>query len=427
MTPTNPDLSPGSRGMSTPLSHVLSLGITTLLVIALVASATGFLDTHRERSATDELRTIGNRLAGELAKVDTLARNGDSVSVTTRHPETIAGSTYAVQIHHDQLPTDDDCGGLPSDTCLELSASQHAVSAIIPVHNETNLELTSGANGRFVISSPGGSGTAQADSRQFRLSPRVGVGSSVGSGPSVGTGANLRREPEADFMVVTEFPRIDSDTEFDGTASSDPDGSITSWEWDFDDDGSFERSGPNPTWNYSEAGTKLVTLRVTDDRGNTDTEAKPVPIGGLVYNNDLQVMPSNSDGIRFSVTNKHASPVVIHSVFIDPEDPIQDEVSEGRGGDEHELEVNLSSTSSEVDGWGDGDIEIPDPGTTAELGSDQFFDRSGPVELGPGETARIKLQDFPVPPAGTRFNLGVGHRVGSDFLSIRFNGTAVTP
>lgn len=52
---------------------------------------------------------------------------------------------------------------------------------------------------------------------------------------------------------------------FDGTGSSDPDGNVLSWEWDFGDGN--VGSGATPTHAYSMAGDYTVTLVVTDDSG----------------------------------------------------------------------------------------------------------------------------------------------------------------
>ena len=54
--------------------------------------------------------------------------------------------------------------------------------------------------------------------------------------------------------------------QFDGTLSSDPDGTIVSYAWDFGDGSTG--TGPNPTHTYQENGIFTVTLTVTDDDGN---------------------------------------------------------------------------------------------------------------------------------------------------------------
>lgn len=56
---------------------------------------------------------------------------------------------------------------------------------------------------------------------------------------------------------------------FDGSASSDTDGTIASYDWDFGDGGTG--TGATPTHTYATVGSYTVTLTVTDDGGATDT------------------------------------------------------------------------------------------------------------------------------------------------------------
>jgi PKD repeat protein len=63
---------------------------------------------------------------------------------------------------------------------------------------------------------------------------------------------------------------------FDGSASSDPDGKITAWNWEFGD--SNVGSGPSPTHIYTTGGTYTVRLTVTDDVGSTDEDDTQVDI-----------------------------------------------------------------------------------------------------------------------------------------------------
>ncbi|MBT8108476.1 MAG: PKD domain-containing protein [Gammaproteobacteria bacterium] len=58
---------------------------------------------------------------------------------------------------------------------------------------------------------------------------------------------------------------------FDGSGSSDPDGSIVAYDWDFGDGTFAADAGPAPMHTFSATGQFTVTLTVTDDAGETDT------------------------------------------------------------------------------------------------------------------------------------------------------------
>ena len=61
---------------------------------------------------------------------------------------------------------------------------------------------------------------------------------------------------------------------------------ITSWEWDFDNDGTIDSNDQDPSWIYNETGTYTVSLTVSDGH-LSDTETKEhyitvLPEGGIV-------------------------------------------------------------------------------------------------------------------------------------------------
>lgn len=63
---------------------------------------------------------------------------------------------------------------------------------------------------------------------------------------------------------------------FDGSASTDPDGTIVSYYWDFGDLNTG--TGVSPTHTYAEDGTYTVTLTVTDNDDATDTDTTTATI-----------------------------------------------------------------------------------------------------------------------------------------------------
>ncbi|HEX9709332.1 MAG TPA: PKD domain-containing protein, partial [Candidatus Thermoplasmatota archaeon] len=63
---------------------------------------------------------------------------------------------------------------------------------------------------------------------------------------------------------------------FDGSASSDGDGTIASYEWSFGDGATA--SGSTASHAYAAAGAYTVTLTVTDDQGSTDVASRSVTV-----------------------------------------------------------------------------------------------------------------------------------------------------
>ncbi|UZN04309.1 PKD domain-containing protein [Cellulomonas sp. S1-8] len=79
-------------------------------------------------------------------------------------------------------------------------------------------------------------------------------------------------DPVAGFTVTTA--RLAA--AFDAAGSSDPDGALVSWDWDFGD--GTTATGPTAEREFTAAGTYTVTLTVTDDDGRTGTTAQDVTV-----------------------------------------------------------------------------------------------------------------------------------------------------
>ncbi|RQG99676.1 DUF7266 family protein [Natrarchaeobius oligotrophus] len=134
------------RALSTAVTHVLTMGITTILVAGLLMSSGTLIEVQSDRSAEQSLETIGERLAGEIADVDRLGGDGDAVNVTASHPETVAGSTYRIELEERSA-----CAGDPlldgNADCLRLTANGADVEVIVPIASESDLEYGSTATG----------------------------------------------------------------------------------------------------------------------------------------------------------------------------------------------------------------------------------------------------------------------------------------
>ena len=73
----------------------------------------------------------------------------------------------------------------------------------------------------------------------------------------------------ADFIADPLVGMAPLAVNFTNTSS----GTITSWEWDFDNDGSIDSTEENPSFTYTEIGIYTVSLTVSDGT-NTDNETK---------------------------------------------------------------------------------------------------------------------------------------------------------
>jgi hypothetical protein len=94
-------------------------------------------------------------------------------------------------------------------------------------------------------------------------------------------GTSIVVPPPVNQPPVATFTYSCSDLtcDFDGSGSSDPDGTIGAYAWDFGD-GSPAGSGINPSHTYPYESDYDVTLTVTDDDGATGIDTQSVSLGG---------------------------------------------------------------------------------------------------------------------------------------------------
>jgi PKD repeat protein len=100
-----------------------------------------------------------------------------------------------------------------------------------------------------------------------------GASDSITQTVTVTSGAN--QLPVADFS----FTCTELDCSFDGSASTDPDGNIVSYDWDFGDGSTV--TGATTAHTYATGGSYTVTLRVTDDAGEVDSVSQTVSVAAV--------------------------------------------------------------------------------------------------------------------------------------------------
>jgi PKD repeat protein len=103
--------------------------------------------------------------------------------------------------------------------------------------------------------------------------------------------------PVASFTFTTN----DLTASFNASGSSDSDGTIVSYAWDFGD--GTNGSGVTTSRTYAAAGTYTVTLTVTDDDGATGTKSQNVTVTAPTSGEDVAPVVNT-----FNVTPKTAGP-----------------------------------------------------------------------------------------------------------------------
>jgi PKD repeat protein len=102
--------------------------------------------------------------------------------------------------------------------------------------------------------------------------------SACGGGGGGGGGAPANQPPVASFTVSPTSGDAPLTVTFDAAASSDPDGSITSYDWAFGDGGAS--TGVTTSHVFAAAGTFTVTLTVRDDDGAAGAATRNVTVSG---------------------------------------------------------------------------------------------------------------------------------------------------
>lgn len=88
--------------------------------------------------------------------------------------------------------------------------------------------------------------------------------------------------PSAALTHSPSSPSVGETVTFDASGSSDPDGVLVEYRWDFEGSGQVVRTttGPTADHSYPEAGTFEATVTVVDDDGLTDRATTSVDVSG---------------------------------------------------------------------------------------------------------------------------------------------------
>ncbi len=221
-------------------------------------------NTGTTASASSSYATVGSRTI-RLRVTDNLgvtATSSVSVSITNRAPE----PSFTV------TPNPVLSG---SNTVLNASASKDPDGTI------SKYEWDLDGNGTYEING----GSSSSTTRSFSTSGERTVGLRVTD--NLGTTATTtrvvtvtNRAPTASFTVSPSSVPTGTNTTLNAGNSSDPDGTIAKYEWDFDGNGSYDATTTtsSTTTSYATAGARTIALRITDNLGATATTTRTVTV-----------------------------------------------------------------------------------------------------------------------------------------------------
>jgi V8-like Glu-specific endopeptidase len=101
--------------------------------------------------------------------------------------------------------------------------------------------------------------------------------------------------PVARLSASAETVQMGQEMSFDASGSTDPDaGTVETYRWDFDSDGSYEQSTDSPTVSYAfdRSGQQTMTVQVVDDEGQTATASATVQVTNQAPQASLAANPA---------------------------------------------------------------------------------------------------------------------------------------
>ena len=106
--------------------------------------------------------------------------------------------------------------------------------------------------------------------------------------------------PEAKLKLSASEGEIPLEIKFDASESKDPDGEIVAYDWEFNEDDSFDDAeGKKTTYTYDKSGSYVVKLRITDNNG--DYKIIEEKIKALSPEKPVAVISSNNKQTKYYV------------------------------------------------------------------------------------------------------------------------------
>jgi len=151
---------------------------------------------------------------------------------------------------------------------------------------------------------------------------------------------------EADFIADSTYVHINSPIQFTDQSL----GLLSSWEWDFDNNGVVDDTVRNPIYAYSQAGEYTVKLSVSDGANNaTEIKENYITVISSIgieedANNSLSIelYPNPSSGLTHLKYQVNAVCITKIDLYTLSGKRVRNLVNEGKIPGEYEIEIDVS-------------------------------------------------------------------------------------
>jgi PKD repeat protein len=251
-------------------------------------------DTGTSASATQSYAAVGSITVG--------LRVTDNEGVSATSTKSLVVASQPPTASFDASPS-------PADTGQTVTFNGSASSD--PDGTIAKYEWDLDGNGSYETNT----GTTATTARSYPTAATLTVGLRVADSDG-GTATTTRnvtvnnRVPTASFTATPNPANTGQAVAFNGSASSDPDGTIAKYEWDLDGNGSYETNTGTTAATaktYAAKGTIVVGLRITDNSGGTATTTRSVVVNNRPPTASFTVSPSPANTRQTVTFNGSAS------------------------------------------------------------------------------------------------------------------------
>lgn len=166
---------------------------------------------------------------------------------------------------------------------------------------------------------------------------------------NVGRVSQTNSPPNASFEYSPNQPTTGNRISFDGASSTDSDGVIEKYQWDFDGDGISDAQGEQATYTYESSGNYAVNLTVVDDKEVTGSTTKQISVGEA----NAGQSSAGSVGTDPADTEEQSTPTATHTAqpAEEPTDQPSDSSQENSGVEEETTIGNSMNNTQQERGF----------------------------------------------------------------------------